>query len=208
MSVQDFEDCVLPERLARIDKVLSQRTTSPAIVLDNICGEHNISAVIRSADAFGVHGLHLIGPEVALAKGVSKGTERWAKVTLHETPEKALQSLRDEGFLLAVLEPETKKYELSSPVVPIHKLPFEKKLALIFGNEKSGVCEELVRAADYRAFIPMYGFVESFNISVTVALSLFCSTLAPCEVSRKVFPLPAEELERTRAEWIKKSVLG
>lgn len=228
------------DRISRIDEVLDRRTSHITILLDRIFHPHNIAAVIRSADAFGLSTIHLIEsekkftPSIANSNngndhehstsdalkspGISMGSEKWVQVKRHSETQNAIQELRESGFTLVCLCPPplygtTKEtLENKSPSekrnepICISELPFEEKLCLVFGSELEGLSKELTSEADILAFIPMYGFVESFNISVACAITLFCSTIPKTKAERRTAQLTPYEKEILRDEWIKKSV--
>jgi tRNA (guanosine-2'-O-)-methyltransferase len=202
----ELENLVSKERLQKIDDILSKRTDTLTLVLDNISHLHNISAVIRSAEAFGLTEIHLINDTSQthndLSGGVSLGAEKWIKVTRHKNEESLIQFLKDKNFkLVALLPPD--KYPDS---IPVSTLPFEEPLALMLGNEVSGLRKSLISQADINAYIPMYGFVESFNISVACAITLFCSTINSSEPKLRSSRLSLEKGLEIRKEWIRKSI--
>ena len=207
--IEVFEEILDPQRLARVESVAAQRSKHLTIVLDQISNDHNMSAVVRSADAFGLAELHLVGESFKYSSGVARGSERWLNFTTHSNPGEAIASLHAQGFSLVVLKPqhlESSLSESSLASIPITELPFERKLALVFGNEQSGVSAEFEEAASYRAYIPMRGFVESLNVSVACAICLFCSTIAKTEPQRRTPVLENEEREALRAELLEKAV--
>ena len=197
-----LEQFIFPKRIERLDRVLSQRTSSLTVVLDGVHNHHNISAVIRSADAFGVRAVHLIGDGFSYARGITLGTERWIEIERHKNGAEALEKLRAGGFQIAVTAPEDDERAPHVKTVPVYDLPFEQPLAIVFGNERTGVSPELFAAAQYHAFIPMVGFVESLNISVACALTLFSSTFSNAERKRRVPVLADQEREDLRGEWL------
>jgi len=198
---------VLDERAARLDSVLVQRSRSLTIVLDRVQNYHNISAVIRSADAFGIADIHLVGEVFEYSRRIALGTERWVELVPHRTPEEALTALRAAGYSLVVLQPENHAAQKNlPPSIPVTALPFEQRLALTFGNERDGVSPVLAEAAEIHAFIPMKGFVESLNISVACAICLFCSTISGAHPEQRTTPLSADEQQQLRGRWLKQSV--
>ena len=214
-----LERFVVPQRLQRLESVLSARTNSLTVVLENVRNPHNISAVLRSADAFGINTIHLLGSqsdaEFEYSSGISLGTERWMQLQHHDGADSAIDSLLLQGYEIVVLQPENdtrclNQNSVKLPVtqLPVTQLPFEKPLALVFGNEHSGVSKQFVERAKYHAFIPMFGFVESFNISVACAITLFCSTISPSTPQRRCQPLADSERENLRAKWLQQSVRG
>lgn len=199
---------VVEQRRERIERVLHHRTSSLTLVLEDLRNPHNISAAMRSADAFGITDIHLIGDAIELSSGISLGTERWMRMHRHTTAQNALDALRDDGFAIVALQPEEDTRIGNAKKLPITELPFEDRLALVFGNEHKGLSEILANAAMYHAFIPMYGFVESLNVSVACALTLFCSTIAATRPERRSPELTPEEKEQLRANWLQQSVRG
>ncbi len=202
---------ITEERINRIDTVLSHRTRDITIVLDRVYHEHNISAVLRSADAFGVQKVYLIGKGFSSQRGISLGTERWVEVEEHEDASSLVQRLKSESFKLVSLVPPLAKDQvgLKENVVepiPVLSLPFNEKLALVFGSEGEGIAEELYNSCDIPAYIPMFGFVESLNVSVACALTLYSAHIAKGHFEQRAKTLSDEEKEDLRWQWIQKSV--
>ncbi len=217
-----------PERLERIDHVLENRTSSLTILLDRIHHPHNIAAILRSADAFGIRSVHLIESsknndksldekhisEAQKSPGISMGTEKWVEIVRHSSGREAIQSLKTEGFTIVTLNPppinpptdNLTSNGSSKDCISITELPFEKKLCLLFGSELEGVDPALEHEADISAYIPMYGFVESFNVSVACAITLFCSVIKKTSPERRTPPLSETEKGALRDKWIKQSI--
>lgn len=224
----DLDQFRLPERVKRFETVLRQRTQALTLVLDRVHGSHNISAVIRSADAFGIQEMHVVGTfaeeKVSLFEenqGISLGADRWVDVRKHPSVESVLQELQEKNFTVVVVQPEyvaeCKATELSmSEISPskvslasvcVSQLPFHKRLALVFGNERDGICTEFRRAASLSAHIQMFGFVESLNVSVAVAICLFCSTIASSPSQRQVPGLSPEEFCEIKKKWLQQDLV-
>jgi tRNA (guanosine-2'-O-)-methyltransferase len=161
---------VTPERLRRIEAVVDGRTDSLVVVLDRISDPHNSSAVLRSADAFGVQNVHaIVGVHgFRASRGVSKGTQRWLDVVRYETAEVCAKRLKEEGYAIyvAAMDGEHAPGDLAD-------LP---RLAVVFGNEHHGVSPEMRSLADGTFSIPMRGFVESLNVSVAAAITMHTLT--------------------------------
>jgi tRNA (guanosine-2'-O-)-methyltransferase len=185
---------VTPERLGRIDEVVRGRTDSLVLVLDCITDPHNSSAVLRSADAFGVQTVHVIvGTQgFRASRGVSKGTHRWLDIVRFESAETCARRLKRDGYAIyvAAMGSETKPEDLRNT----------PRLAVVFGNEHRGVSAEMLDFADGTFAIPMRGFVESLNVSVAAAITM--QTLAHDGRSR----LPAERLQELKARFLMNSV--
>ena len=206
-----LEAMLTAERINRIDTVLAHRTRNITVVLDRVYHEHNISAVLRSADAFGIQRVHLIGKGFSSQRGISLGTERWVEVEQREEAKELVDKLKGESFKLVSLVPPLAKDQMGTnriekEPVPVLSLPFDQKLAFVFGSEGEGISEDLYLNCDIPAYIPMFGFVESLNVSVACALTLYSAFIAKGEFEQKAKTLTAEEKSDLRWDWIKKSV--
>lgn len=164
--VESLEPLTFPRRVERIKAVFASRIKSVTVVMDAPHDPHNGSAILRSCDAFGVQSLHVVErvEPFLVARKVSQGTERWVDIIRHSNAEQALAELERQSYALAVAHPQ-------GELLPEELVRIER-LALVMGNEHDGVCERLTRAADYTVRVPMRGFVESLNVSVTTALLL------------------------------------
>jgi len=159
------------QRIAQLERVAGSRTRHVAIALEDIQNDHNSAAIIRNCDCYGVQDLHVMDyqktPKVAHA--IAKGAENWVDVTYHTGTENnvisAVSHLQSKGYRIVATSPHQGGY---SP----ETLPLKQPIALFFGNEREGISNEVVRLADDFLELPMYGFTESFNVSVSVALSL------------------------------------
>lgn len=207
-TIATLEQFMLPSRRKRLADVAANRTRSLTIVLDRVQKFHNISAVLRSADAFGLTTVHLVGERFEYNRSIARGTERWLELVPHSEPAAAIAALKNQGFEIVILQPPRADDAEQCKVIPVTELPFEKKLALVFGNELRGVGQEFIDAATYRAYVPMYGFVESFNISVAAAICLFCSTIARTEPKRRAAPISTDEQNTLLAGWLTADVRG
>ncbi|GIV57955.1 MAG: tRNA (guanosine(18)-2'-O)-methyltransferase [Rhodothermaceae bacterium] len=156
------------ERAARIEAVLDGRTYTVVPVVEGIINTGNVSAVMRSAEALGYQAFHIItGPErFKTSKRTTQGADKWLDVHTWRTPADAVAYLKAAGYAVVATH-------LDDTAVPIDAFDFTQKTALVFGNERDGVSEELLTLADRRCVIPTPGFVESFNISVAAAVSLY-----------------------------------
>ena len=164
--IEALAPVVTPERRRRIAQVVAQRTDDLVVVLDSIADPHNASAVLRSADAFGVQTVHaIVGPHgFRASQGVSKGTHRWLDIVRYESAQACAERLRATGYAIYVAA-------MGAPDTP-ETLPVEAPLAVVFGNEHRGVSTEMEALADGAFSIPMRGFVESLNVSVAAAITI------------------------------------
>lgn len=167
-ALPDAESLLLEPRKARVQAVISQRTRSVSVVLDRLADSFNMAAVVRTCDAFGLQDLHVINhPQVPFVphEGVSQGCDKWLDIHRHSSPETCLADLRARGYTVLASN-------VGEGATPLWDVRFDKKIALVFGNERTGVSPEMVAGADARFWIPMAGFSESFNVSVATAISV------------------------------------
>lgn len=166
LVIEALTPVVTSKRLQRISDVVRARTDDLVLVLDRISDPHNASAVLRSADAFGLQTVHVIVGEQGFkaSRGVSKGTQRWLDVIRYQSAETCARRLKQDGYSLyvAAMGSDTQLEDLSGI----------GRLALVLGNEHRGVSKEMETLADGTFSIPMRGFVESLNVSVAAAIAM------------------------------------
>lgn len=204
-SIAFLEGFITDKRKELIQDNVANRTRYVTIVLENIFQPQNASAVMRSCDCFGVQDLHVIenSNEYNLNPDVVMGSSKW--VDLHRYNEKqhntldAIHKLKADGYRIVATTPHT-----NDVLLPDFDLS-KGKAAFVFGTELTGVSDVVLENADEFVKIPMYGFTESFNISVSAALVL--NHLAN-DLRRKNINWELTELERLelQLEWLKKSV--
>lgn len=157
-----------PERERRMREVLSQRQNDLTLVLANIHDPHNVSAIYRSCDAFGVSRVHLYytnTPFPALGLKSSASARKWVESERHADASSLFESLRKSDFQILATT-------FGSKAKPLREWNFLKPTAIIMGNEHSGVDGELLDNADGELYIPMHGMIQSFNVSVAAAIIL------------------------------------
>lgn len=166
LVIQALSAVVTSKRLQRIEEVVENRTDGLVIVLDSIADPHNSSAVLRSADAFGVQTVHVIVGEQGFraSRGVSKGTHRWLDVVHHQSAEACARRLKGDGYAIYVAS-----MGADTTLQDLHEVP---RLAVVFGHEHRGVSSAMRGLADGTFSIPMRGFVESLNVSVAAAITM------------------------------------
>ncbi len=192
---------VTHERQALIDKVLPYRTRRLAVVLENIYQPHNASAVLRSCDLFGVQDVYIIETkyEYQVNRDIALGSAQWLTLHRYQQPGRrdlaaCAADLRAAGYTLAATT-------LRPGSVPLNSVPVHQKIALLFGTEQHGLSDEAHDLADTWVHIPMMGFTQSFNISVSAALCLY-------ELSNKVrqsdvsWSLPPAEARDIKIGWL------
>ncbi len=204
-----LEQFVTDERKERIRHVLESRTRYITVVLEDIYQPHNGSAVLRSCDALGIQDIHTIENynPLDISSGVTKNAHRW--LTLHryreegeQNTKRCYQQLRESGYSIAATSPHEVKKTIS-----LNDLPLNQKTAIVFGAEKFGLSEYAKNDADYNLQIPMYGFSESYNISVSAALCLYQAVHKMREeLESGAWQLSEKERTELHSAWIRKSV--
>ncbi len=154
---------IRPRRVARMVEVLDRRMGSVVLVAEAVRRRHNVSAIIRTADALGLHEVHLITGSFRPSSGAARGSERWVEIHRHETTAGCLATLRERGFRCFAAD-------LSPTALVPEQVPVDEPVALLFGAELSGVSDEARALVDGYVILPMLGFVESMNVSVAAAL--------------------------------------
>jgi len=159
---------LLPERKARIDEVVAHRTRTLTVVMEALCDPQNVNAVLRTCEAFGVQEVHAIeGPQKRFDpnKKVTQNADKWLDVRRWSSTRECLGFLKAEGYRIYATH-------LGTDSVALGELSFAPRVALVFGNEHAGVSDEAVSLADVNFTIPMFGFSQSFNVSVAAAITL------------------------------------
>lgn len=159
---------LVPERKARIDEVVAQRTLTLTVVMEAFCDPQNVNAVLRTCEAFGVQVLHAVEGRMKpfeRKKEISQNADKWLDVRRWATTGECLGYLKAEGFAIYATH-------LGPGSTRLGGLSFAGKVALVFGNEHRGVSDEALALADATYAIPMRGFVQSLNVSVAAAVSL------------------------------------
>lgn len=163
-----LRDHMTDERVARLDEVLRSRSLHVVSVLENIYDQGNVSAVMRSSEAFGFMGMYLVdkpGAKFKAANRVTKGAEKWLDVRPFSSPESCVKDLKSKGYQIWATDLDTQD--------SIDTLDWSKPLAIVLGNENAGVSPEMKAMCDGTFRIPMLGFSQSFNISVAAALIFY-----------------------------------
>jgi tRNA (guanosine-2'-O-)-methyltransferase len=182
-------------RQLKTERVAKERCFSNVIVTENLYDRGNISAVMRSAEAFGFGQMHLIeeGEKFKESQRTTAGADKWIEARRWKTTKECIQTLKAQGKQIVVTH-------LDSQAKPISEIDFLKPTALVLGNEKTGASAEMRALADHRVIVPMSGFVESFNISVAAALCLYQMDLARREAGR-LYELNPEQVNTLKAAY-------
>ncbi len=202
---EEFFKIITENKKELFTKIAAERTNHITVVLENIYQEHNASAVIRSCDCFGIQELHVIekGNAYKVQRDIALGAGRWVDMYNYDrgttVSSDCIQKLKSRGFSIIATTPHASE--------TIHSLPIDQPMAFIFGTERQGLSEEMLALSDHQVKIPMYGFTESFNISVSVAIVL--NTIrARLEKSNNNWKLSSEEQTLLINKWCRKILNG
>lgn len=202
---QYLESFITDNRKLLIDKNLLYRTRYLTVVLEDIYQTQNASAVIRSCDCFGIQDVHVIENrnEFTLHPDVVRGASQW--VSVHRYNEQtnntvlALQSLKNQGYRIVATSPH--KGGVMLPDFDLTK----GKAAIVFGTERQGISNDVVQMADEFLMIPMHGFTESLNISVSAAIIMHTLT-EKLHLSEIDWGLHSDEYQQIRLNWLRQSI--
>lgn len=203
--IEYLSEFVSERRKNRLQEVLSQRTRHMTIVLEDIYQAHNASAVLRSCDCFGIQDVHFIENKhhFKISEDVSMGSTQWLSIHKYRDKEnntiRCLKSLKQKGYRIVATTPHKDDCFLD-------ELKVDSPFALVFGTEIKGISAEVSEIADEFVRIPMYGFTESFNISVSAALCMY-------ELTKKIranaeinWELKEKEKGEIYLDWLRCSV--
>jgi len=195
-----------PERMHKIDSILSMRTRYLTVVLEDIYQSQNASAVLRTCECLGIQDIHIIENRNRYEVNplVVHGSDKWLSLHKYHQPDKnstedAIKLLRKNGYRIVATTPHT--HDIAVDKFDLQKGP----AALFFGTERTGLSETVLAQADEFVKIPMVGYTESLNLSVSVAMVLY-------ELTHRLrtnlinWPLSTAEQFELRLEWTKLSI--
>ena len=196
---------ITDERRQRFEKILDFRTRHITVVLEDIFQPHNASAVLRSCELRGIQDVHIVentnhydvNPDVVL------GSTKWLNMYYYEKDEfntpMAYQQLHEKGYKIVATCPHRDDFTPET-------LPLDRPIALVFGTEKTGITDYVMDHADKFVRIPMYGFTESYNISVSAALLVYTLTHRLHEMADVDWHLTEDEKQMVRLEWSRRTL--
>lgn len=196
---------ITPRRWQNMKKIISNRTRHITVVLEDIFQPHNASAVLRTCECLGIQDVHIIenknrynvNPDVVL------GSDKWLTLKKYNTNEynstEAINQLRKEGYRIIATS-------LSSKAKPLNEFePDENRIALFFGTELTGLTESVLEQADEHLKIPIHGFTDSYNISVSAAIILY-DLVNRLHASEIHWQLTRNEKNEILLQWLKNSI--
>lgn len=203
--MQHFEQYVTDHKREFIARVLDQRTRHVTVVLEDIYQSQNASAVVRTCECFGIQDIHIVEnkSKYQVNPRVLKGSHKWVTLVRHRGREQdntvsCFDKLKRDGYTILVAEPD-------AAALPVHDIDVTKKTAVVFGNELRGLSDTALQLADQKITIPMVGFTESLNISVSVAITLTTLFAAIRRHNTGHF-ISSDEKDKLRLDWYRKIV--
>lgn len=188
---------VTENKREKMQAVIANRTRYITVVLEDLFQEHNASAALRTCDIFGVQDVHVVEGRYTFraVPTIAMGSSKWVDVHAYSSITESITALKKQGYRIVATTPHTDCYELPH-------LPLDQKTAFVFGSEQTGLSQEALAQADSFVKIPMYGFVESFNVSVSVALCLY-DVIQRLRTSSMEWRLSEEEKQDLMLQWIR-----
>ncbi|MCG3740071.1 tRNA (guanosine(18)-2'-O)-methyltransferase TrmH [Vibrio cincinnatiensis] len=182
------------DRYQRIQEVLKARQPDLTVCLEEVHKPNNVSAVIRTADAVGLHQIHAIWPneQMRTLTHTSAGARNWVEVETHNSTQEAITHLKAQGMQVLVTN-------LSEYAVDFREIDYTQPTAIVVGSEKTGISQQALALADQEIVIPMVGMVQSLNVSVACALILYEAQRQRQQTGmyqREQSPLPEQTIQR------------
>ncbi len=201
LALLKYLQTYLTERRKELfQKILSERTRHFTVATEDVYQLHNTSAVMRTCDVFGIQDLHVV--EERLGKRVDKeiamGAQKWVSLKRYHSISDCIENLKNSGYQIIATTPHDNSTML-------HEFDVSKKSAFFFGKESEGLSDTVMNAADGLLKIPMYGFTESLNISVSVAIILQ-SVVSKMKQTNVNWQLSEAEKLEIEMEWMQKTI--
>lgn len=195
--IEQLLEYVTENKRKKMEAVLENRTRYITVILEDLYQEHNASAALRTCDIFGIQDMHVVEARHTFKaiSTIAMGSAKWVDVHSHRSITDAVTMLKKQGYKIVATTPHTDCYELPN-------LPLDQKTALLFGSEQTGLSKSALAQADTFVKIPMYGFVESFNVSVSVALCLY-DVIHRLRQSQTEWRFSQDEKQDLMLKWIK-----
>ncbi|MEZ4796260.1 MAG: RNA methyltransferase [Flavobacteriaceae bacterium] len=198
--VEYLETYLTQQRRERFNMVLKNRTKHFTVATEDVYQLHNTSAVMRSCDIFGIQELHVIEEQNVkrIDREIAMGAQKWVNLVRHHSTKEAIKSIKAQGYQIVATTPHEKHCDLVD-------FDIAKKSCFFFGRETEGLSDEVLKQADCFLKIPMVGFTESLNISVSAAIILQDVT-QKLRASDLKWQLTENEKLQIRFNWCKKTI--
>ncbi|WP_179345791.1 TrmH family RNA methyltransferase [Winogradskyella ursingii] len=195
-----LESFLTENRRTRFEKVLSQRTKHFTVATEDVYQLHNTSAVLRSCDVFGIQEAYIIEEinSKEIDKEIAMGAQKWVDLNRYNNVKSCISDLKTKGYQIVATSPHINSGELND-------FDITKKSCFFFGRETEGLSQQVLDEADCFLKIPMVGFTESLNISVSAAIVLQHVT-SKLRTSNVKWELSENEIIEKRFDWIKKTL--
>ena len=195
-----LETILTDNRKKRFLEVLSKRTNHFTIAMEDVFQLHNTSAVMRSCEVFGIQQLNVIEERYtkSIDKEIAMGAQKWVDVNRFESISNCISTLKNKGYQIIATTPHENSCLMN-------EFDISKPSALFFGTERDGLSDEVLKNADGYLKIPMVGFTESLNISVSAAI-IIQNLMSRLHKSNINWKLSDDEILEKRLEWTKKSI--
>lgn len=195
-----LEGFLTDNRKTRFEEVLAQRTKHFSVVVEDIFQLHNTSAVMRSCEVFGIQELNIIEHRFGkkIDSEIAMGAQKWVDIKKFSTIQNCIDTMKNKGYQIIATTPHDDSCLL-------HEFDITKPSALFFGTEKEGLSQEVMQQADGFLKIPMVGFTESLNISVSAAIIIqdLTTRLRSSDIR---WQMTAEERLEKRLDWAKNTI--
>lgn len=206
LIINHFAQFISEHKKTFLEKVLEQRTRYITVVLEDIFQSQNASAVVRTCECMGLQDVHVVESKSAylINKKVIKGANKWIDLIRYKSKdsnniEECFKNLKEKGYRILVTEPDANGSSVDEISVT------DQPLAIVMGNELDGASKYALQHADVKVKIPMYGFTESLNISVSAAICLN-TLISKLRQSNAAWQLTSSEKEFIRLQWYRKIV--
>lgn len=198
--LEHLQGYLTERRIQRFELILTERTRHFHVVTEDVYQLHNTSAVMRTCDVFGVQDLSIVEEinSKDIDKEIAMGAQKWVNLNRYNSINTCMNDLREQGYQIVATSPHEEFVEL-------HDFDVTKKSAFFFGKEKEGLSDVVLKNADVSLKIPMYGFTESLNISVSAAIILqhVVTKLRKSDID---WQISEEERNELRIEWAKNTI--
>jgi tRNA (guanosine-2'-O-)-methyltransferase len=195
-----LEEFITPNRKIRINEILKYRTKHFTVAIEDVFQLHNTSAVMRSCEVFGIQELQVVEQKFGktIDAEIALGAQKWVDIYRFDSNQSCIRSMKRKGYQIIVTTPHDNSCLL-------HNFDISKPSAIFFGTEKTGISQDVINEADGFLKIPMVGFTESLNISVSAAIIIQQLT-ERLRQSAIAWELSAEERILKKIDWTSKSI--
>jgi tRNA (guanosine-2'-O-)-methyltransferase len=198
-----FQDFLSDHKIELFEKLANERTRHVTFILEDLFHPHNASAILRTCDCFGIQDVHMVenNHQFVNERDISLGSAKWLSIEHYNDVDYAdpscIKQLKARGYTIAALNPHENDVMLSD--LPLNKTAF------VLGAEKNGLSDYSLKEADVHVKVPMHGFTESYNVSVTAALVMYEMTqrLRNSEIDWRISP---EEQWEVKLAWTLKTI--